>query len=159
MVDKASHEMSSLAPLVGEWDFTSSVDGKPTGRGRTTFEPIEGGAFLRQTADDEPAADAPPEWAANSPMPITAIIGLDDTTGTLVMLYSDARGVRRIYHMSLTDGVLKLWRDAPEFHQRFTGRFAPDGGSITGRWEMSTDGSEWDVDFEMTYTRAEPVRQ
>ena len=35
------------------------------------------------------------------------------------MEYFDSRGVRRIYGVSLEDGVLRMWRDAPGFDQRF----------------------------------------
>lgn len=35
--------------------------------------------------------------------------------------------VHRIYEMTLSDGVWKLWRDAPDpFPQRFTGTFSDE---------------------------------
>jgi hypothetical protein len=49
------------------------------------------------------------------------------------MLYADARGVFRVYRMSLSDGVWKIGRDAPGFFQRFTGTFSADGNTITAR--------------------------
>ena len=55
--------------------------------------------------------------------------------------------------MSLRDGVWKLWRDAPGFSQRFEGRFSDDGKTISGRWEKSADGVQWEHDFDLTYTR------
>ncbi len=57
--------------------------------------------------------------------------------------------------MSLEDGVWKVWRDAPGFFQRFTGRFSEDGRSIEGAWERSADGSDWSLDFEGTYTKVD----
>ena len=55
--------------------------------------------------------------------------------------------------MSLGDGVWTLWRDGPDVAQRFTGRFADDGDSIKGAWELSRDGSSWQHDFDLTYRR------
>jgi hypothetical protein len=41
-----------------------------------------------------------------------AIIGPGETAETFRQHYYDSRGVARIYQMSLTDGVWKLWREA-----------------------------------------------
>ena len=46
-----------------------------------------------------------------------------------------------------------MWRDAPGFSQRFTGRVSDDGGTINGAWESSTDGVSWTHDFDLMYTR------
>jgi len=37
--------------------------------------------------------------------------------------------------------------------QRFTGTFSADGKIIEGRWETSRDGSSWEHDFDLTYTK------
>lgn len=142
---------SPLHRLIGEWEFESSIDGRFMGRGRTTFRWIEDGAFVLQHADAQPSDESPPEWVANSPMPVTAVIGFDDTTGEQAMLYADARGVYRIYRMTVTDEAWTVWREAPGFFQRFIGTFADDGNTITGRWEASPDGAEWETDFDMVY--------
>jgi hypothetical protein len=55
--------------------------------------------------------------------------------------------------MSLSDGVWKLWRDAAGFSQRFEGMFSDDGKTISGRWEKSADGMQWEHDFDLTYTK------
>ena len=90
---------SPLQPLIGTWEFEASSEGRLLGRGRATFEWIEDSAFVREHAVDQPHAD--PDWVAHSPMPVTSILGFDDSTLEHVMLYSDARGVFRIYRMSL----------------------------------------------------------
>ncbi len=111
-------------------------------------------AFLIQHADAEPVEfPVPAEWIKNSPFPLTTIIGLDDSTKTYSMLYADARGVLRVYQMSLSDGAWKTWREAPGFWQRFVGTFSDDGNTITGYWEKSSDGSHWEHDFDVTYTK------
>jgi hypothetical protein len=46
-----------------------------------------------------------------------------------------------------------VWRDAPGFFQRFNATFT-DAETIDGRWESSSDGSTWEPDFDMTYSKA-----
>jgi hypothetical protein len=58
-----------------------------------------------------------------------------------------------VYEMSLRDNVWKLWRDSPDFSQRFTGTCSEDGKSIRGCWEKSSDGSNWKHDFDLTYLK------
>ncbi len=142
-----------LGVFVGEWTMRAAVGGQEVGRGRTEFRWIEGGAFLVQHAQAEPTESAPAEWEANSPFPLTTIIGLDDTTEHLCMLYADSRGVFRLYQMSVSDGVWRLWREAPGFFQRFAGTFGDDGNTIAGRWETSDDGTDWVPDFDVTYAK------
>ncbi|MGH2837694.1 MAG: hypothetical protein ACRDJY_05005 [Thermoleophilaceae bacterium] len=43
--------------------------------------------------------------------------------------------------------------DAPGFSQRFAGRFAEDGDTISGVFELSRDDETWDDDLEITYRR------
>jgi hypothetical protein len=144
---------AQLRLLIGTWEFESTKDGRSMGRGTATFELIEDGAFVLQRANAEPRPEDPPEWVANSPMPVTSVIGFDDATLEHVMLYADARGVFRIYRMSLSEDSWKLWRAAPGFHQRFIGAFRDDGQTVEGRWEASPDGSAWETDFDMTYRK------
>lgn len=132
-----------LTRLVGTWKWDATLHGEPFGRGRTVFEWLEGGAFLLERSNAE-QREFP-----NS----TAVIGGDDTTGAYCGIYVDSRTVSRIYQMSISEGVWKQWRDAPGFSQRFTGTFDPGGNTITGGWEKCEDGSRWEYDFDMTYTR------
>jgi hypothetical protein len=148
-------ELRRLDALVGEWQMDAIVAGQPVARARTVFEWIEGGAYLVQHTEGEPALPAtPPEWVTGSPFPITTIMGLDDFSGAFTMMYADGRGVHRVYQMSLGDGVWKFWGQAgAEFHQRFTGTFNDAGDVITGRIEASRDGVNWELDFDQTYTK------
>lgn len=143
-----------LGRLIGAWTFeASSPRGRFLGRGRTTFEWIEDGRFVRQHADDEPSPETVPEWAEHSPMPVTTIIGFDDSTGEQSSLYTDARGVFRIYRMRLTDGAWTMWRDAPGFNQRFNAAIADGGDTIRGQWQTSENGDDWVPDFDLVYRR------
>lgn len=138
--------LERLEVFVGEWnlEFTGfHADPSAVAHGRSTFRWLEGGAFLLQHAD-----------VPDTPFPSeTAVMGPDDKAETYCMLYFDSRGVSRIYQMSLNEGVWRLWRDFPGFSQRFTGTFSDDGQTITSYWETSTDGSNWEFDFNLTYKK------
>jgi hypothetical protein len=135
--------LKRLAVFVGTWQWEASIDGQPFGRGRTIWAWLEGGAFLIERSDAEQ-----PEFPAG-----TTIISGDDALGTYCMLQSDSRGISRIYHMRLDAGVWQNWREEPGFYQRFSGMFSDDGRTISGRCEKSSDGEEWETDFDLTYTR------
>lgn len=143
---------SPLGRLIGTWDFESITEGRFLGRGSTTFEWIEDGAFVLQRAKDEADPKTSTDWSEHTPMPIRSVIGWDDTTRECGMLYSDARGVFRVYRMTLTDDAWTVWRDAPGFFQRYVGTFRDDA-TIEGRWESSPDGTDWESDFDLVYRR------
>jgi hypothetical protein len=145
---KPNPALEPFGALVGTWNTVGThpmVPGK-TFHGRTTFEWLEGGAFLIMHSQiDEPEIPSG-----------IAVFGSDDTTGECSMLYFDERGVSRRYEVSLRDGVWKWWRSAPGFSQRFTGTIAADGRTIVGRGELSRDGEKsWEGDLQLTYTRAD----
>ena len=151
---ESTRPLSRLDPFVGEWEFEASIEGQLMARNKSTFAWLEGGSFLAQRdVSGPPPPGAPPEWAANAPQHATWIFGLDDATGNFSLLYADSRGVFRVYQMSLNEGVWKIWRDAPEFYQRFTANFSDDGNAITGQFEFSTDGTNWAKDFDVTYRK------
>jgi hypothetical protein len=142
---QANPVLKRLDALAGEWKVEAAFASNPPGvvDGGTTFEWLEGGFFLMQRSHAE-----------GSGIPRAHIImGGDDTTGAYSMLYSDSRGVFRLYQMTLSDGVWKLWRDAPGFSQRFEGKFSEDGRIITAYSEKSSDGVNWEHDFDLTYTK------
>jgi hypothetical protein len=141
---------SPLGRLIGTWEFEPLVEARSAGTGRATIEWIEGGAFLVQRSDAE---WTDPGWVENAPKANWAIIGFDDSTGEVVQLYSDDRGVHRIYRGTLTREAWRLERAAPDFHQRFVGEFRDDGRTIVGRWESSPDGTAWKLDFPITYRK------
>jgi hypothetical protein len=131
--------------LLGEWTIEATHPAYPSTvvPGRATFEWLEGEYFLiqRSRADHPDFPDG------------IAVIGAT-SEGDLSMYYFDSRGVHRVYTVSMSNGVLRIWRDAPGFSQRFTGTLQDDGRTIAGLWELSRDGSSWDDDLEITYRRA-----
>jgi hypothetical protein len=82
-----------------------------------------------------------------------AIIGFDADKTALLQHYFDPRGTARVYRMTFADKVWTLYASAavPEFSQRFTGTLEDD--TIVGRWETSSDGTNWNLDFDLIYTR------
>ncbi|WP_157972514.1 hypothetical protein [Saliphagus sp. LR7] len=153
MAAESNPGLDRLNAFVGEWEMALSIDGQTFPGGRATFDWIEDGAFLVYRGEAEDMSEMPAEMAENSPLPTVSIIGVDDSSEQCTMLYSDARGVFRTYQMTLSDGEWELWREAPGFSQRFTGTFTGDGNTITGSWEKSEDDTEWEHDFDLTYTK------
>ena len=138
----------SLKPfdvLIGEWTMVGSHPQLPSAlHGHSTFEWLRDGALLTWHFN----------WDAGQGIPNAySIIGHDDAVEPCSMLYTDERGVARIYQMSLADGVWKQWRNAPEFSQRMTGTFSDDGNTIICEGELSRDGATWEPDLRVTYTR------
>jgi hypothetical protein len=143
---------SPLGRLIGTWEFEPLVDGRPTGRGRATFEWIEDGAYVLERSDAE---WSDPGWVEKAPATTRSVIGWDDSTDEMVQLYSDSRGVFRIYRMTMTGDAWTLERAAPDFHQRFIGTFRDGGRTIVGRWDSSSDGTAWEEDFPITYRKVD----
>ena len=149
-MQEASIPNPALEPfsvLIGNWNTTGTHALIPDTilHGRTSFEWLEGGAFLvMRTEIDEPSIPSG-----------IAIIGSDDSTNEYFMLYFDERGVSRKFEVTLRDNVWKWWRNAPGFFQRYEGIIADDGNTIIGKGELSKDGSTWEKDLDLTYKRVE----
>jgi len=137
--------LKAFSVLVGEWQTVGAHPYLPdtTLHGRTSFNWIEGGAFLVMRSE-----------IAEEKIPAgIAIFGSDDSSGEFFMLYFDERKVSRKYQVSFQDNILKWWRNAPDFSQRFTCNFTDDNNTIIGKGEMCKDGTNWEKDLELTYTR------
>jgi hypothetical protein len=136
--------LDSLDILVGEWSMSASFTPKADGpHARTSFEWLPGRQFLIQRWEIE-HPEAPDG---------IAIIGFDAGKATLLQHYFDSRGIARVYEMTFANNVWTLQRlaSAHDFSQRFTASF--DHDTIIGRWESSSDGTNWNPDFTLTYTR------
>ncbi|HEX6471886.1 MAG TPA: hypothetical protein VF069_22515 [Streptosporangiaceae bacterium] len=154
MKESTNPVLRRLDALVGEWQVdVLGEDGVPVARSRSVFA-WDGMLLVHHAEAEPPLPNTPPEWITHAPFPITAVIGLDDLSGQFSMMYTDARDVHRVYAMSMEGGVWKFWGQAgPEFHQRATGTFTPDGNVIHALIERSADGHHWETDFASTYTK------
>src|SRR5687768_2313801 len=92
--------LKDLEVLLGEWDTVGTHPALPgTLHGRASFQWHEDGAFIiMHTSVEEPGVPSS-----------VAIFGRDDSGEGYSMLYYDERGVARIYAVSLTDNVWKMW--------------------------------------------------
>ena len=147
---ESSSTLDALGVLVGEWRMEAHFDGRPpTDDARVEFEWLAGKSFLVQRWS-VPVPEAPDG---------IAIIGADPSnTGQYLQHYFDSRGVARVYRMTLEDHVWTLWRDEADFspldfRQRYIGSISADGQTITGRWEICHDGTNWQHDFELNHRR------
>jgi hypothetical protein len=111
--------------------------------GHSSFKWIEGGAFLMWVSEIE---------REGFPTRI-AILGSDDATGEYFMMYFDERKVSRKYEVSFQDGVLKWWRNAPGFSQRYSWTIIDNGNKIIGKGQLFKDGTTWEEDLDLIYTR------
>jgi hypothetical protein len=133
-----------LAPLVGAWDLQGAhpVDPSMVVRGHAVFEWLDGGRFLVE------------RWTVEHPDFPNGIAILGEGESGLAQHYFDSRGVARVYEMSVSDDAWELRRQSPGFSQRFIGMFGDSGNTIAGRWEKCADGSNWELDFHLTYMRS-----
>jgi len=135
---KSNSALDLFDVVLGKWTVQSQRYAEE--RGRMTAERIEDGAFLRLRDDMFFAT--------------TWIIGSDDSADECGCLYHDARGIRRVYRTSIVEGVWRIWRNDPGFSQQFIGNIATSGQAIAAEWQSSPDGSKWETDFDLTYTKA-----
>lgn len=141
----ADAALRALEPLVGEWSLEARPPGGEPwpGVARAIIEWHDSGAHLVQRSTIE-LPEAPDG---------VSIMGCDAANGTYYQLYSDERGVCRVYEMSIDAREWKLWRTGEPFPQRFTATISDDGQTIAGRWEKADDGTNFTVDFDLTYRR------
>ena len=141
--------LKDLAVLIGDWEMELSnaaflPDPSAIVKAKVSFEWLEEGAFLIMRMGDKLSEAPRAIW----------LIHRDDTNSDYKAFYYDDRKVSRIYEMSFSDNVWKLWRQSSEFSQRFEGNITDDGNKILAKWEKSDDGHTWEHDFDITYTRS-----
>ena len=148
-----------LNRLVGNWTTEMTHPALPgvIVQGTVTVEWLEGERFLiHRFRNDHP--DFPDS---------ISIIGFTDadrvgaganhsstsSDSRLCMHYFDSRGVFRVYDVSIDNEAWRISRDAPEFSQRFVGKFADSGRTILGQWQLRPDDVQWNDDLKITYRR------
>ncbi|MDQ1531482.1 MAG: hypothetical protein QOE37_1587 [Microbacteriaceae bacterium] len=139
----------ALEPLLGTWETVGTHGMIPDTvlHGRASFERLQPGGLVRWRSSIREDVGIPAG---------VAIIGSDDELGVYSMVYYDERGVSRIYEVGVEDDGMRWWRSAPSFAQRYSLTFAEDPRTMTGRGELCRDGSTWERDLDLTYTRVEP---
>ena len=146
-----SPQLERLEPLAGEWSVEVVFPGAPQTdvRARAVFEWELNGQFLVQRTQ-VPIPEAPDS---------VALIAWDPERQSYTQHYFDSRGVVRVYAMKWDGSVWTLQRDTPDFSplnflQRFRAQLSDDGTRLAGAWEINRDGSTWEHDFDLNYTRS-----
>jgi hypothetical protein len=146
--------MKAFAPLIGEWHGEGAMASDPPMRLSVEAKLERLGELIVFRSSGEPAE-----------MPDTlSVIGGAPDGEPQPMHYFDARGVVRLYLMTLEGSTWRIWRapgedwngpHGPGFNQRFIGEISTDGTTIESRWERGTGnaGDEWEIDVTMTYVR------
>jgi|SRR5579859_181187 len=140
--------LKPLEALVGEWEMeisNASFLPRPsdTVKGLVSFAWIQDGAFLLMRMGDKPPGPPAALW----------LISRDESAPGYTVFYYDSRSVSRVYEMSFSEGVWKMWRNAPGFCQRYEGTVSKEGKTIAAHWEKSVDGTRWEHDFDITYMK------
>jgi hypothetical protein len=143
--NKINPALKELGVLVGNWKATGTHGFFPGVmlHGHTSFEWIEGGAFLAMRSSIE-HKDFPKGLA---------IFGFDDSTKKGVMIYFDSRDISRIIEWSFEGNVLQWWRNTSDFSQRYSFTITDHGNTIISKGELSKDGFTWEKDLDLAYTR------
>jgi hypothetical protein len=138
--------LKAFNPIIGIWNTigTHGLIPDTTLHGRTSFSWHESGAFILMNSSIEEDVGIPAGMA---------IIGSDDNLDKYVMIYYDERGVSRNYNVSMKDNVVKWWRNGPEFPQRYSLTISDDRQTMTGKGELAKDGSTWEKDLDLTYSK------
>jgi hypothetical protein len=131
--------------LIGTWEMVGTHPALPEPvKGEASFEWLRDGALLVWHFNPASGSGVPKGYS---------VIGHDDAGEACSMLYTDERGVHRIYQMTLAGGIWKQWRNSADFAQRMTGTFSANGNTISVAGEMSMAGAAWEPDLNMTYRR------
>jgi hypothetical protein len=145
---KPNPALKDLDVLIGKWEMELSnaaflPDLATKIKGPVSFEWLEDKAFLIMRMGGEPSGSPSAIW----------LIHRDESSSDYKVFYYDDRKVSRIYEMSFSGKSWELWRQSPDFSQRFEGKISEDGNTISATWDKSNDGLKWEHDFDITYTR------
>jgi hypothetical protein len=147
--------MKEFEPLIGQWQGEGEIPIDPPMRVSLDSKIERLGRFIVINTTVGQPAEMPDS---------VSIIGGAAEGEPQPMHYFDARGVKRMFVMSLVGSTWKMWRapgedwhgpDGPGFNQRFIGEISTDGKTINGRWErgMGNAGDKWEIDFRINYVR------
>ena len=128
-------EHERLGLLIGRWNtegFVRPGDWGPSARivAVDTYEWLDGGFFLFHRFD---------AVVGQEEVKGIEIIGYDPESKNYRGVSFDNHGAADTFHASLAGRVWKSWGPS----QRFSGTLSADGGTLSGAWERSGDGTNW----------------
>jgi hypothetical protein len=136
-------ELKRLETLIGKWknDIEFKNDPDNSGTGSVTYEWMEGRFFIVERFEQRFAKEGTHQGIS--------IIGYDGESRACLSHFFDNHGNIREYRLTIEDRQFKVsgpW-------ERFTGEISKDESRITGTWELSKDGSNWQYLCDSTLTR------
>ena len=142
--------MRRLEPMVGEWDvtltnawFLDSLDTEIQGQATVEWY-ADGFLLLRGRFPERSAEEGGSAWAM--------AFSHNDPRDEFLALYTDDRGVSRVFGMTFADGEWTLLRQDPDFHQRIVMGVGED--RIDMRADASEDaGTTWRKDLDYIFVR------
>lgn len=141
---KPSREHKRLNILVGSWKTEGKVSQSPSTTAMSlvavdTYEWLPGGFFLIHCVDGHMGDDE---------VKTTEIIGFKASNQLYFSQSFDNQGNTNTYQASLDEKIWKIFGES----ERFTGSFSDDGNNLVGKWERSTDSSNWVpwIDIKLT---------
>lgn len=140
---KLAPELKRLEALIGEWKEETSFKNDPenSGTGKATFEWLDGGFFIVWRFDSN--------YKKHGEHKGLCVIGYDEATKSCTGHFFDNLGYARTYQVNITNDELKI---KGEF-ERYSAEFSNQGKTLTGTWEHSKDGSNWEYLCDVKQTR------
>lgn len=137
--------MARLNVLVGKWNTEGLIKASPSEpatqlKAVDTYEWLPGGYLLIHYVDGRMGKDE---------VKSIEIIGYDASSQTYTTHSYDNHGNISAYQANLHDSAWTIWGES----ERFTGMFSDDGTTLTGNWELSTDGKNWGHWMEIKLTK------
>ncbi|MBS4192921.1 DUF1579 family protein [Bacillus sp. FJAT-49705] len=137
-------EHKLLDIFVGKWKTEGQIkatSSSPAARltAVDTYEWLPGGFFLIHYVDAR---------MGDMEVKTTEIIGYDASSQTYFTSSFDNQGNTGTYQANLREGAWTINGKT----ERFTGEFSDGGNILKGKWEMSSDGSNWEpwMDIKLT---------
>lgn len=137
--------MARLNVFVGKWNTEGLIKASPSGpatqlKAVDTYEWLPGGYFIIHHVDGHMGKDE---------VKAIEIIGYDASSQTYTTHSYDNQGNISAYQANLQDSTWTILGKS----ERFTGMFNDDSTTLTGNWELSTDGKDWVHWMEIKLTK------
>lgn len=84
-----------------------------------------------------------------------SFIGGDGANGTVLQAVLRRPGRLPRLRAEHRQRRVEALAEGEPFTQRFTATFGDDGNTITGRWEIAEDGTNYKTDFDIIYRRVD----
>lgn len=140
-------EYKLLNVFTGKWNTEGYTIAEPNGPSQRIeaidiYEWLPGGFFLIHHADAH---------VGDEQIHIIEIIGYNASDKSYYSHSFDSLGNYATFHLSINEGSLKITGES----ERFTGRINKSATSITGKWERSDNGLDWQHSMDVKLTKAQ----